>query len=106
MNLTGGTRGFNKQYKISGSGIRRHEVIFPIAGMDPIALGEYATTILCKFKRSFDASADGLPTATASNNFETATVMNGSKITKFTAKVKISNQGSSAGVYLDVYSVT
>ena len=75
-----------------------------IQNMAPINLGDYATSTLCKFRRSFDGStSDGEPSATASNNYQTNGVMNGSKIGKFRAKVHLSAKGSSAGIYLDVY---
>ncbi len=105
MNVRGGVSNFNRSYKSEGAGIRRHQVISTIAGLDSIALGDTATATICRFKRSFDATADGEPTPTASNNFQSFSVMNGSKIQKLTAKIKINNQGSATGIYLDVYEV-
>ena len=41
VNVQGGVSSSRDNYKIEGSGIRRHEVIFKIAGLDTIALGDF-----------------------------------------------------------------
>ena len=43
MNITGGAQEFQKNYKLAGTGIRRHEFIAKITELDSISLGDYAT---------------------------------------------------------------
>lgn len=91
------------------SNSRRHEMsvgAFPVPGSFPaLAAGEYFGHILCRFVRTFSGSLDDTPpTATASNNFQSASVMNQSKITNFRAKISIKNR-SNIGGFLGVYRV-
>ena len=106
MNVRGGVGNFGANYKSDQTGIRRHQVINPLGALATINLGDYQETILARFNRSFGAGSDDEPTATASNNFQSVSVMNGSAIRKFTAKIKLSNNASSNGVYIDVYELT
>ena len=89
MNVRGGIGNSGDNYKLSGSGIRRHEIIAKIAGLDTIALGDYAIVHLTHMNRTFGVGEDEPPTANASNNFQTASVMNGSKIVSFQADVGV-----------------
>ena len=104
-NITGAIRGGARNYKSEQTAMRRHEFTSQITGLASINLGDYAQTALVKFKRSFGSGNDDPPTATASNNYQTSNVFNGSSIRNYTASVKISNMGSSAGIYLDVYAI-
>ncbi len=97
-----------KQYQSGGegSGIRRHEVSYTPTGTPGALLpNEYLHTALAQFARSFTAADDGEPTATASNNFQTSQVMNGSRISNMKCVVNIANQSASQGAYVDVYMV-
>lgn len=93
-------------YAREGSGIRRHEVSFGVSGT-PAALlpNEYVYASLLKFARTFGATDDTDPTPTASNNYQTGSVMNGSKVVNFEAIVNIKNRSSSVAAYLDVYTL-
>lgn len=104
QNVTGIPGNSRDNYKTAGSGIRRHEFSSAIPGLVSIDLGDYAVVELVKMRRSF-AGSDTPPTATASNNYQSSQVMNGSKIFGFESKVQISNIGSGNGIYLDVYSI-
>lgn len=91
------------------SGLRRHEFqapAFPVpAGFPALAPGEYFGHILAGFRRTFSgATSDVPPTATASNNFQSTRVMNGSRIENFRAKITIKNR-SNIGGWLGVYRV-
>lgn len=90
------------------SGGRRHEfstAAFPAPAAFPaLAAGEYFGHILCAFERTFGSGDDEEPTATASNNYQTPRVMNGSKIQNFQAKISIKNR-SNIGGFLGVYRI-
>ena len=98
-----GTSGNN--YKSEQTAVRRHEFLTPISGLASLALGDFAQVVLCRFKRSFGVGADENPTPTASNNYQSAAVMNGSAIRGYSAKIQIQNIGSGNPIVLDVYSV-
>ena len=106
VNITSSLRNSRNNYKPEQTGIRRHEVISKITGLDSIALGDYAFINLLQFKRSFGAGADDPPTPTASNNYASTQIMNGSKAYGYQANIKLSNVGSGNTVYIDVYTVT
>ncbi len=92
-----------KDYVKESSAVRRHEVIASF-GLDAITLGDYATLDLCRFRRTFGAGIDDEPSPTASNNFQTADVMNGSKIDQFEATIKLASKSGSTAQYFDVYA--
>lgn len=91
--------------------IRRHEysTILPFLSGSSKSPGSYGFLELLKFKRSFGGVTNGEPTATASNNYQTPEVMNGSRIVNYNAeitlKMALSQLGSVSGAYLDVYEV-
>lgn len=94
-----------RSYVSQQSGGRRHQ-FQSLSNGTPLTLttGLYFQFILARFRRSFDSGADTPPTATASNNFQSADVFNGSKITNYNAVIRIKNRGAVGG-YLDVYEV-
>ena len=106
MNVRGGIGLSGDNYKSNQTAIRRHEFTNKMPSVASIALGDYGTLVLCRNKRSFGAGADDPPTATASNNYQSPSVFNGSAIRGFQASIKLSNQGSGNTKYLDVYSIT
>lgn len=95
-----------RDYLSQQSGSRRHEFSATATGT-PLTLtaGLYFFFELLKFRRTFTAGDDVPPTATASNNFQTPQVFNGSKIINFQATIRIKNRGAVGG-YLDVYQIT
>lgn len=105
MNVLGSVRNSTRNYKSEGTGSRRHEFIAPVTELASIDLGDYAPVNLVKMTRSFGSGDDEPPTATASNNYQTASTFNGSTVRGFQAKIKATNTGSGNGVYLDVYMV-
>ncbi len=104
-NQSRGMYATGRNYVSQESGTRRHELTVS-TNTSPIALGDYVTQELCRFKRSFDAGVDDPPTPTASNNYQSTSVFNGSKILNYECKVKINNVSSGNGFYIDVYIVT
>ncbi len=97
--------GTGRNYVSQASGTRRHELTIGFNQGD-IPLGDYVTQVLCRFKRSFDTGDDDPPTPTQSNNYQSTTVFNGSKILDYECKIKIMNQSGGSGTYLDVYLLT
>ena len=86
MNVRGGIGQSGGNYKSEGTGIFRHEFISKIPGLESIALGDYSTIRLLRFKRSFNqAEPDDPPVPTASNNYQSPNVFNGSSIRQFQA---------------------
>lgn len=83
-------------YRVSSSSIRRH--VFTksapdIGSVSPfVSLFHFGFT-LARFRRSFGAGTDDLPTPTGSigNNYQTSDVMNGSIIKNFQANIRLSN---------------
>lgn len=105
VNVTPGPQHVRSNYKSEQTAVRRHEFISKIPGLRPIDLGDFAQLVLCRFKRSFGAGADDPPTPTASNNYQSTSVFNGSAIRGFTADIKLSNVSSGDTIYIDVYSL-
>ena len=103
---------YSKSYVQQSSGSRRHQFTADFTGpagstdATSLAANEYGIFDLARFQRTFDISvtADTEPTATASNNYQTSAVMNGSKIIRYQAKVRIENTGTSTNYY-DVYTM-
>lgn len=100
-----------RSYASEQSGLRRHQFIAapsaPAAGIGIVAANEYLVFNIARFTRTFDAGVtdDVNPTATASNNFQSPNVMNGSKIINLNAKLKIQNTSASNSAVWDVYEV-
>lgn len=100
------SRGLRNQSNFSvNSGKRRHQ--FTTAGSPATAVlaNQYFYMPLAQFRRTFGASDDNPPTPTASNNFQTESVMNGSRIENYQAKITIKNTSASTGIYLDIYEI-
>lgn len=104
---------YQKTYASEQTGIRRHQLIQnvkgPVASSDASSLApqEYAVIDLLRFQRTFDIGTtdDVAPTPTASNNYQSNAVFNGSAIRKFNAKIKIKSNSSSQTQYYDVYEM-
>lgn len=95
-----------KNYVSEQSGARRHEVRNTLVGSGGTLLaGTYQYTTLCEFKRSFGGVTDGEPSPTASNNYQSVQVMNGSRISNYTAMLTCKNVSSSLPAILDVYII-
>lgn len=96
-----------KDYGPRQSGLRRHQ--FTSGGLNGflvMAAGAYGQVELLTFRRTFSGAADDVePTPTASNNFQTTQVMNGSYISRYRAVINIENSDNTKGTYLDVYEV-
>ena len=106
QNIRGSPGNSGNNYRSEQTGTKRHEYIEPINDMASLNLGDYGFIRLLSFARSFDSgNPDVEDTPTASNNYQTARVMNGSAVKGFQAKIKLANQGSSEPVLLDVYSI-
>ena len=105
QNQSGANYRVGNNYLSQQSGTRRHEFTSATT-QTPIPLGEYVTQVLVGMKRSFGAGSDDPPTPTASNNYQTSQVFNGSKILDYECKVRVNNTGSGTGIYLDVYLIT
>ncbi len=105
LSITGSVGQSGRDYVSEQSGSRRHDFISqPVTS--PITLGDYTVANLVKMQRTFTAADDTPDTPTASNNYETHSVMNGSKIVNFRSTFRINSVQSGDGIYLDVYSVT
>lgn len=112
---TSGNRGFPvsgkypKTYQREQTAIRRHE--FQQGGANQangttLLANEWIGFDICRFKRTFGgATPDVPPTPTASNNYQTADVMNGSAIRNLRAKITMKNKSTASDFTLDVYMV-
>lgn len=101
-----GSRAVSAQpsYVTQQSGTKRHQVQ-SVGSPAPIALlaGEYFKFQLLRFARSAAGGTDDVPpSATASNNYQSTVVFNGSKIRNYNSTIRIKNRGAIGG-YLDVY---
>ncbi len=106
-----GRAGIRSQYTSEQTVKRRHEYqqngpsYLNVA--NSLAPNEWIGFDLAKFHRTFSGSvADVDPTATASNNYQTSQVMNGSHIQNMKAKVTIKNLSTTGDFILDVYLVS
>lgn len=93
-------------YSLNQTGGRRHEfIVTPVRGnplvWEPEALVAVA---LGQMQRAFN-TADEPPTPTAGNNYQAISVMNGSTIGNYKAKIRLSNNSGSTGAYIDVYTI-
>lgn len=91
--------------------IRRHEFNSTHHTGD-LAADAYIHIDMVRFKRSYHAStADVLPTPTSGNNYQSSSVMNGSRIRNFQKKIIIQNanetstEGTAKSFFLDVYEI-
>lgn len=103
-NTTGNIGSTGRNYVSEQSGTKRHEFIGKIPQLEQITLGDYAELTLLRFRRSFGAGADDVDTPTASNNYQTPDLMNGSKAVDYSCDVKIASTNKNS-TYLDVYSI-
>lgn len=82
-------------FSYRGTGTRRHEWASSIANTSSLAVGDYFLSQHVRFVRTFGSgsppAADVEPTPTVGNNFQTPSVMNGSKIVNFRKRIKIKN---------------
>lgn len=95
-------------YSAPESGTRRHELTTTVnLGVPNVLVTDgYFVFDLLKFKRTFNpAIADTPPTADASNNFQTVTVFNGSRVENYKANISLKNNSTSVPSCLDVYEV-
>ncbi len=86
---------------------RRHE--FQTGATRPpgttLGAGDYLYFPLLQFRRTFHSTTENQdPTPTASNNYASTTVMNGSQVRNFSATITLQNRASIGG-HLDVYEV-
>lgn len=92
-------------YGVQQTGTRRHNYTATTNVGNPAAMlpGEYYCHLLANFDRTFSVTIeDSPPVPTASNNYQSPTVFNGSRIENFHATVFIKNNGA-VPVNLDVY---
>lgn len=95
-------------YRKQDTTIRRHQFFddTPIEGdFGSIVTDSYVVVELARFRRSFGAGADDPPTASASNNYESDDVMNGSRIENFNALLTLKNRSVTRSASLDVFEI-
>lgn len=95
-----------KDYGMYSTGAKRHQ--FTSGGLNGflvMASGAYGTVDLLKFVRNDGVTDDTPPSATASNNYQSNEMMNGSYCSKFKAVINIENSDATVGTYLDIYEV-
>lgn len=95
-------------YQVLDTAVRRHQFTASAPQLGtPAALlpNEYFITRLLKFKRTFGAGADDPPSPTASNNYQSSTVFNGSKVGNMDAVVRLKNNGTAQEATLDIYEI-
>ena len=105
VNVRGiGNRGDN--YSLNQTGGRRHELMQePVRGDSQAWLpNESVGIVLCQMQRAFNAD-DTPPTPTAGNNYQNISVMNGSTIDQYKAKIRLLNSSGSSSTYIDVYTI-
>ncbi len=105
--LVTGVKGQRNDYVSQQSGQRRHDFLSgaPDVGT-PLTLGglDYIGVTFARFLRSFQAAVDDIPpTATAGNNYQTTSVFNGSRISDFQAKIRLTNKSNADPAVLTVY---
>ncbi len=97
-----------KSYESFLTGSKRHQFTTVQALGDPDILlpGEYFMHFMLGFSRSATGSTDDVPLApTDSNNYQTASVMNGSYISNYQADITIKNHGAGNPITLDIFQV-
>ena len=97
-----------RSYERFTTGSKRHQFTTKVALGSPGVLlpGEYFMHFMLGFSRSATGSVDDVPLApTDSNNYQTASVMNGSYISNYQADITIKNTVSTDPVTLDIYQV-
>ncbi len=100
-----------RDYGSEQSGMKRHEFLSQIYDNN-LPSGDFIEISLARFKRSFSVSPDSPDTPTASNNYQTEAVMNGSKIVNYATKLLIKNNQTTAGSattdksnYINIYQI-
>lgn len=100
--------GNQKSYSTQLSGAKRHQfdaLPTPVpAGYPAVAANEYVVHVLTTFARTFTGADDTPGTPTASNNYATSLVMNGSRIQNMQAKLTIRNR-TNIGGFISLYRV-
>lgn len=77
------------------TGVRRHEFTSGDKNTTSLTAGDYVTITNLRFKRSFSTTIpDVEPTPTDGNNFQSSSVMNGSRIMNFRKRITIRNNQS------------
>jgi len=88
------------------SGLKRHQVVFDnSASFIPLATGAYVGITMLQFIRTRPGGIvnDQEPVPTASNNFQTTSVMNGSRIENYMSKQTFKSTTGQGVITLDVY---
>lgn len=95
-----------KNYVSQQSGSKRHQYTgLPLGTPQTLTAGLYFNFPLLRFTRSAAGGTNDVPPSpTASNNYTTFEVFNGSKIVNYNGKIRIKNRASIGG-YLDIYVV-
>ena len=103
-----GVQNLRKNYAYSGTGGRKHEFTTPASRGDPtVWTSELLVGFqLAAFARTFTAADDTPPTATAGNNYQSSSIMNGSTVENFSAVLRLNNNSGSTGAYIDVYTMS
>lgn len=94
-------------YKSEQTGQRRHDYLAGAPNIGtPLTLAseDYLLQTICRFRRSF-SGADGEPTATSGNNYQTADVMNGSEIRDIQSLIRMTNKSNADPATLTVYKI-
>ncbi len=102
------TRAVKRQgdnYGTLGSGLKRHMYSTGLASIASLAPNVYSANKILRFVRNDGVTNDVPPSATASNNYQTDKVMNGSRISNLQVKVAIKNTSATNSMILDVYVI-
>ena len=97
---------YQKNYASQQSGTKRHQFQWASADFASITAGKYAPITLLKFVRNDGVTDDTPPSATASNNYQSNEVMNGSKVVNFRTKIDMKSLSSTKAFSIDVYEIT
>nr|AGG39821.1 hypothetical protein [Diporeia sp. associated circular virus] len=106
-NFSSNSGQYQSAYQNLETTIRRHQytAAAPDEGSaNALTSGNHFCVTICSFKRAFGSGNDSQPTATASNNYQSSSVMNGSSISNLSALIRLKNNAPETR-YLDVYSV-
>lgn len=105
------TTNTQRNYSSRATSTRRHEFVAThLTGN--LTGGSHIPIEMLAFKRTFSATVEDVePTPTAGNNFQSTSVMNGSRINNYQSRILINNlegsetSGTMKGAYLDVYEI-
>lgn len=95
-------------YVSQQSGNRRHEFTLaaPIVGSASILnANEYFGVEIIRFQRTFTGAADTPPTASASNNYATSGVFNGSRVSNLESTIVLKNTSATVSPTIDIYEI-